>query len=296
MKRSFPFLVIALVLLSGCGALLPSNRATGRATPPLAQTATNAPSPTASPLATQTPPPTPTSIPPTVAPTATTVLIMQGPGDILCPILLYHRVDDLEKTNPYVMPVEDFKDQMELLHQRGYNTITVTQLIKAINFGAPLPERPVVISFDDGDISVYKNAFPIMKELGFVGVGYLVGNYLDVDGYLSVAQVQKLARHGWEFGSHTQSHMDLGQCEGCEYQIVQSRQNLEKALGIKIESFAYPYGNTTTSAVNTVSRTYRGAVGISVLTVQRPSNLFFLWRRPIDHPTSIETFASYLPW
>lgn len=294
MKKTPILLVLAIVLLNGCASVQPEILLTAEMVESPWQTPTSINSSTPEVPPTITSFPTPEKIKPTS--TATTVFFVQGPGDIVCPILLYHRIEDLDTENPYVLGVEDFRKEMELLNERGYNTITVTQLVKAINFGEKLPERPVIISFDDGDISVFNNAFPIMKKLNFIGVGYLVGNYVGASGYMDAEQIQKLAKRGWEFGSHTQSHIDLSECKWCEYQVIQSKHNLEEMLGIRIETFAYPYGIITPKSLETVRNNYRGAMGLGVLTLQGPYNLFNLWRRPIDNGTTIEMFESYLPW
>ena len=223
------------------------------------------------------------------------MLIHTGPGDIICPILLYHRIDNLNTTNPYVIGIEDFRQHMQYLHDQGYHTISITQLAEAINFGADLPEKPIVLSFDDGDLSVFNNAYPIMKELGFTGVAYLVGNYVGADGYMNVDQIQTLAKHGWEMGSHTQGHADLSQCNKCAREIVDSKYYLAKKLDLEIESFAYPFGIKTDSAIAMVGQNYKAGVGLGVFTQQGPYNLYYLWRRPVDNGTTMEMFISFLP-
>ena len=79
------------------------------------------------------------------------------------PILLYHSIsDENSEDNRYAVSVADFKDQMERLRYWGYSPVTIKQLVDHLNKGYSLPRRPVVISFDDGYLDVYQNAFPII--------------------------------------------------------------------------------------------------------------------------------------
>lgn len=285
-------LLILLFMLAGCGPGQGNVIALFMATPtPTNVPATATPIPSATP--TFTPEPTATPVPPSATPTP--VRVRTGPGEIICPILLYHRVDDLATSNPYVIGIQDFRQQMQYLHDNGYQTITVSELVAAINFGADLPEKPVVITFDDGDLSVYKNAYPIMVEYGFTGVAYLVGNYIGTSGYMDVDQLKALAKSGWEMGSHTQGHADLSNCRFCDQEIVYSKAYLAEKLGVEINTFAFPFGIKTKKAMETVIANYKGAVGLGVFLNQGGYNLYYLWRRPIDNGTDMGTFISYLP-
>ena len=91
-------------------------------------------------------------------------------------------------------------------------------------YGGELPARPVIITFDDGNLNIYQNAFPIMHELGFVGVVYIVADHLQLNTYMDVEQLQEMADDGWEIGSHSMSHSDLTvDYSIASYEILQSR-------------------------------------------------------------------------
>jgi len=210
--------------------------------------------------------------------------------------LLYHHIDVSPNNSPYYISPKEFRTQLQALKDWGYTPIPATLLVKAINFGAELPARPVVLSFDDGDISVYTNAFPIMKEFGFTGVNYIVANYVDMEGYMTVDQLKELAAAGWETGSHSMTHADLTRSRRPDWEVVQSRHTLEEMLGVPVETFAYPYGQKNAGAVGLVKDNYRAGMGLGAILGQEPGNLFYLWRRPVMPGWDIETFGSFLPW
>lgn len=294
MKRAILFSLL-LLLLGGCSSAALPVQVGGNVNPALLRPmSTNLPRHTPSPPApTSTATPAPSATP---QPIPTSALVRQGPGKITCPILLYHHIASPKNKSPYYVTPQEFREQMQALKDWGYTPIPATLLVKAINFGADLPERPVVITFDDGDVSVYTQAFPIMREFGFIGVNYLVANYVGADGYLSVDQLKELSAAGWEVGSHSMTHNDLTLSQRAEWEIAQSRHSLEKLLGVPVETFAYPYGKKDALDVKFVRENYRAGMGLGSMLDQTPNNLFYLWRRPVMLGWDVKTFGSFLPW
>jgi peptidoglycan/xylan/chitin deacetylase (PgdA/CDA1 family) len=297
MKRIILFLLVFL-LLAGCSpatvmAFVATETPTPMPTRPPAATST----PSLTLRAGPSPTPAPTETPlPTLTPTPAPVRMLKGPGEITCPILLYHRIQAPDIDNEYFVSPEDFRAQMQALKDWGYTPIPLSLLITAINSGAELPERPVVISFDDGDITVYTAAFPIMQEFGYVGINYLVGNRLGVEGYMTADQVLETVAAGWEVGSHSMTHAELPKAREASWEITQSKIDLEQALGVPVDTFAYPFGLQNEKIMETTARTYRAAVGLGNILVQSPTNLYYLWRRPVKYGWDVEKFGSFLPW
>ncbi|HEY3310607.1 MAG TPA: polysaccharide deacetylase family protein [Anaerolineales bacterium] len=228
--------------------------------------------------------------------TSTPVWVKQGPGEVLCPILLYHHIGTTKSKNPYFVSVDEFRTQMQALKDWGYTTISATLLADALEDGARLPLRPIVITFDDGDESVYTTAYPIMRELGFIGVNYVVADYIGKSGYMDMAQLKELAGAGWETGSHTLSHKDLTTSPNSEKEVAQSRRVLEKLLGVTVVTIAYPFGRMKTSMLGTVAKNYRAGMGLGVLNIQKRADIYYLWRRPVRPGWDVQTFGSFLPW
>ena len=135
---------------------------------------------------------------------------MQGPNEVIVPILLYHHIGySLQGETVYYVSPEAFDQQMNLLYQWGYKTISVELLARAINQGAELPPKPILLTFDDGSETIYTTALPIMQKYGFTGTSYIVYNYVGIPAYMSADQIHALDTVGWEIGSHGLSHIDL---------------------------------------------------------------------------------------
>jgi peptidoglycan/xylan/chitin deacetylase (PgdA/CDA1 family) len=187
---------------------------------------------------------------------------------------------------------------MQALHDWGYTAITPTQLVTAITLGGELPAKPVVITFDDGDLSVYTQAFPIMKKLGFVGATYLVGNYLNAENFMTTEMVKELAANGWETGAHSMSHLDLTTDHdrlGRETRGV--RALLQSELGVPITTFAYPFGAIDPEAASAVGKAgYLGAMGLGIGYEHNIYDLYYLVRTEVRAGTSIEQLGQMLPY
>jgi len=232
----------------------------------------------------------------TTQPSATPRWKKKGPGEIVCPILLYHRIAIPASPSSYYVSPEEFRMQMQALKSWGYTSIPVSLLVEAIQTGAKLPERPVIITFDDGDATVYSQAYPIMREYGFSGVNYLVVNYVGTDGYMTVDHLKELAAAGWETGSHSMTHRDLTLSKNPEWEVQQSKIELKKLLGVHIGTFAYPFGQMNADLRLLVSESYIAGIGLGAPVSHSLGDLFYLWRRPVDPGWDAQKFGSYLPW
>jgi peptidoglycan/xylan/chitin deacetylase (PgdA/CDA1 family) len=277
-----------------------SYTATTSATP--FQAMTNTPiviPPSYTPTSTFTPTPTNTPIPTeTPIPTNTPVVEWNPPGHVIAPILLYHHVSDAGNGNRYYVTLDDFRAQMQALHDWGYTSITVSDLVEVLINGGELPDRPVVITFDDGNINIYQNAFPIMHEMGFTGTLYIVANRLKSRLFINSEQLQEMTNAGWEIGSHGMSHNDLTLDSSIvRYEIGQSRLTLEEAIGVPVNTFAYPYGKTNEFVTNIVSEYgYRAGMGLGSSWEHTLGTLFYLSRIEIQGNYGLSTFAHLLPW
>ena len=306
-----PWLLIGLLSASACATVARADPLAG-----LPPAITEKPTVTLPPSLTPTPfqpmPPTATFVPPTktpapshtptptatFTPTSTATWVYTAAGKVTVPILLYHHVADVTPANRYYVGVQAFDEQMALLQAWGYTTITPAKLVDVLLNGRELPARPIIITFDDGNMDVYENAFPIMQARGFVGAFYIVANRLESNGYLHAEHLQTLVAAGWEIGSHSMSHPDLTQNHDLvRNEILQSRLDLEEACGAAVTSFAYPLGMTDSYISTKVSEYgYTNGMGLGTASEHTFATLFYLSRREVQSEFSLTTFAAMLPW
>lgn len=256
------------------------------------------PVPSYTPLPTDTPVPTLIPATSTSAPLATPAWTYNPPGQVIAPVLLYHHIASNDEDTRYYLPPETFRQQMEALRDWGYTSITASYLAQVIQYGGDLPARPFVITFDDGNLDIYTNAFPIMQELGFVGTFYIVADRLDSYRLVNAAQLQEMAAAGWEIGSHSMTHVDLtDNHHRLSEELEQSRSVLENAIGVPILTFAYPFGARDEYVKEWTREVgYLAGMGLGTYYVHTPETLFYLSRIEVYASYDMATFSSLLPW
>ncbi len=186
------------------------------------------------------------------------------------PILMYHVIRDPFPNSPYpdlYVPRAQFQDQMQALKTAGYTAVTLQEVWDSWHANGPLPAKPVVVSFDDGYTSHFKNAFPVLRALGWPGVLNLELKNIRSDYGLTGAQVSALIAAGWEVDSHTIDHPDLTTVDAARlrYEIAQSRAELKARFHIPVNFFCYPAGRYDAAAVAAVQ-----AAGYLAATTTQP--------------------------
>lgn len=238
--------------------------------------------------------PMPTETP---APSPTPTWTYHESGQIVAPILLYHKIAGETYESRYQVSVPDFRLQMQTLHEMGYTAIPISTLLDVLINGGDLPEKPIVITFDDGHKSVYENAFPIMQSFGYSGVFYIVANRIyDTTDFVNVEILKEMAAAGWEIGSHGYTHSNLTlDHSSVNHEIAYSRLDLQDALSVDIQTFAYPYGAVDPFLYEKVADYgYRGGMGLGISNQHSLYSLYYLNRREVQGDFSLEDFLNLL--
>lgn len=202
------------------------------------------------------------------------------------PILNYHMVDDGYE-NPLVMNTKDFEEQMKYLKEAGYHTINSQQLYAYLYEGAELPDKPIMITFDDGYADNYTKAYPIMKKYGFTGTIFVITDtavHTEQGRYLSWEQIEEMGKDGFSFESHTVNHKDLTKVtpEALAYELQQSKMEMEEHLGKLCRMIAYPEGEYNKRVIQATKEAgYALAFTIDIGRVHRGDNPFLLPRIPV---------------
>jgi peptidoglycan/xylan/chitin deacetylase (PgdA/CDA1 family) len=240
--------------------LAPSPTNTATSTPTNTPTQTTTPTETATP--TNTPSPTntlaphePTYTPQPPTPTFTPVPLPTPPDGLTwtlrVPILMYHYISvppedaDVYRLDLSVEP-DDFREQMTYLYENGYTTVDFYDLSRAITNNGELPDKPVIITLDDGYRDNYTNAFPILREFGFTATIFIPTEFIDkgYDAYLTWEMIEEMAAAGIRFEPHSRTHPDLRDRERdfLIWEILGPQQTLGAHLGYTPRYFAYPAG------------------------------------------------------
>ena len=287
---SFAAIMLLMIsMLTSCNGLPVRVKAFFQSSTPTAAPTLIPTMPPAAPSPSATPEPSPTASPePTLTPTLTSTPDRNDPSTwiwheagqpVNAPILLYHHVTPEYVDSDYYLTVEHFTQQMDWLLAEGYTSITASQLVQALTKGGDLPEKPVLITFDDGFVDVYQYAYPVLKERNMVATWYLVASYLDGQDCVTTEQAKELIAAGWEIGSHSMTHEDLQFTQDANFQMAQARALLMKALDTPINTIAYPFGSVNEYIFEkTVKYGYTAGMGLGKKSLHGMSSLYYLSR------------------
>lgn len=225
---------------------------------------------------------------------------------------MYHSISqaDNPKFKQFAVPVPAFGEQMAYLSRHHYTPMTVTQLMQARSeAGHSLPERPVVLTFDDGYTDFLTAALPLLQKYGFPATLYIAtafingtSAWLQREGeaarpILTWEQLRETIRCGIECGAHSHSHpqLDMLPCSLAQGEIMLSKRLLERHLGQEIFSFAYPYGYYN-AQLHLLLRTagFTSACAVKHHMYTERSNPFALPRLMVTADTNISRFAALL--
>lgn len=185
------------------------------------------------------------------------------------PILMYHYVEYVKDARDTIRKSLDivpaiFEQQIVTFKDKGYMFITAGELGDYITGNGTIPEKPVLLTFDDGYRDLYTDVFPIIKKYQVRITVYMVSSFLDKPNYLFKWQLQEMVNSGLvELGAHTVHHISLKEKSSKvdQDEITGSKKELEDIFHIPIVSFAYPYGAYDEQAIRSVKQSgYKTAV------------------------------------
>ncbi|ELR96992.1 polysaccharide deacetylase family protein [Gloeocapsa sp. PCC 73106] len=166
------------------------------------------------------------------------------------PVIMYH--DILEKKEVFFdLTPEELAADFALIKAEGMNPISMDQLINHLRTGEPLPEKPILLTFDDGYGGHYQYVYPLLKQYGYQAVFSIYTNKMKgktTRSSITWSQLKEMAKDPLvTIASHSISHpLDLRTLSDAELvqEIVMSKQILEQELGIQIRYFTYPVGKS----------------------------------------------------
>lgn len=218
------------------------------------------------------------------------------------PVLCYHHIRDLQMPSKssmgYEVTVNQFKTQMKALADSGYKTITPEQYYNYLVYGSPLPEKPVMLTYDDTDEEQFSIAKPEMDKYGFKGVYFIMTISIGRPRYMTKEQIKQLSDEGHVIASHTWDHHRVDKLKDqntidyrgkktvvneWDFQLTNTKKQLEEMVGKPVEYFAYPFGVWSKEALPKIQeRGYKMAFQLS--TQRDPDMPLYTVRRIIVSP------------
>jgi peptidoglycan/xylan/chitin deacetylase (PgdA/CDA1 family) len=164
-------------------------------------------------------------------------------------VLMYHKVSGNGEKDFLTVTMEQLSSQWRYLKSEGYAPILLSDLIKFVQQGTPLPPRPVLITFDDGYKDNYEVMYPVLQHLGMKANIFLVPTYLQQQSttegtYLDLAEIKRMNPTLVEYGLHSFSHQSYKNLSPAEVtEDIRKTADWLQLKGIPFQPcVAFPYG------------------------------------------------------
>ena len=236
------------------------------------------------------------------------------------PIIMYHSIlKDPSRSNKYTVTPTVLEEDLKYIKDNGYTTVTISDLISYVYDDMPLPEKPIVLTFDDGHYNNYGYLFPLLEKYDMKAVISIVGSYTDkfteTDeanlnySYLRWKDIKELMDTGRiEFQNHTYSlHSNTGKRIGTKKikgetdehyksilkdNILKLQQEFEENTHYTPQCFTYPFGGISNASLDIIKELgFKASLsceqGINKLT-KNPNSLYLLKR--YNRPSYISTY------
>lgn len=242
------------------------------------------------------------------------------------PIVMYHSIlKDTKRSGKYIITPDTLESDLKYISDNGYETITMSDLISYVYENTPLPEKPIIITFDDGHYNNLGYAVPLLKKYNMKAVISIVGKYTDTFSetdevnlnysYLRWKDVKELMDSGIiEFQNHTYNlHSESSSRMGCSKKSYESEENYRKILSDDINrlqeefqkntdyipnTFTYPFGSISKASLPIIKdlgfkASLSCSTGVNNIT-KNPDCLYCLKRNNRPSGISTESFFAKL--
>jgi peptidoglycan/xylan/chitin deacetylase (PgdA/CDA1 family) len=216
------------------------------------------------------------------------------------PVLMYHEIADSSATpSRLAVSPEDFAEQLGYLREAGFNSVTAGELAAVLAGEGELPDRPVVLTFDDGYGDFYDNALPLLKQHGFNGTLFMTTGWAGLSDerkrMLNWRELAEVAEAGIEVGGHTVQHPQLDQLppERLHEELYASKAAIEDHLSIPVPGLAYPFGYSSARVRQKVREAgYSYAYSVNNYMTKSADDHFALPRLTAQRSTTIDQFRT----
>ncbi len=223
------------------------------------------------------------------------------------PVLMYHEISaEPRSASRLAVHPESFERQLGYLDDHGYVPVTAGQLAAAISEpadgGGRLPDKPVVLTFDDGFADFYDTALPLLGRHGFTASVFVTSGWVTGDTAASAAPasmlswpaIEDLAATGIEVGAHSVRHPQLDQLgpAALRGELTDSKKAIEDRLGARIPGMAYPFGYSSEQVRRLAAEVgYDYACAVGNRLVSESASAYALPRLTVGRSTTMTSFA-----
>ena len=224
-------------------------------------------------------------------------VMAEDPG-VRVPVIMYHAVmDDASRLGKYVISPEELESDFKWLSENGYTAILSEDLINYTENGAALPEKPILLTFDDGYADNYTTVYPMLKEFGMKATFFVVPNNLDRQHNMTREQIKELSASGVvSIQSHSLTHANMTKLNASqqEYEMKESQRQLRELTGKSPIALTYPEGGYTKTTLSLTARYYHFGICAGGNRWKISDDFYTIPRYRMHRSTTMAQFEDYV--
>lgn len=213
--------------------------------------------------------------------------------EIQVPILMYHSISDADSTNNLLVPPDMFEEQIKWLKDNDFTAILLDDLIEAMETGN-VPKRPVAITFDDGYVDNYTDAYKTLKKYNMKAAFFIITDNVDKDsGYMNSAMLKEMKDSGMAIENHTSNHLELNKLSKSEQisSIKDGQDFLRNTIGVEGQFLCYPVGRYNDTTIEVAQELGIKAAVTTEGGISSLSDGLYQLKRLRIFPMSLENFS-----
>jgi len=203
-----------------------------------------------------------------------------------------------EIKDSYTLAESDFRAHMERLSSNGYTPVLAEDYCRCLRDPcAFLPDKCVLITFDDGHESNLTIAVPILREFGFKATFFITTGRTGTSGYMNPAQLRELKKAGMSVQSHAKTHLFLSELSEADLarELIESKKALEEILGAEVPFLSFPGGRYNRAALEHArSAGYKACFSSVPFHLKRLDGQFLIGRCAVRYTSGATTFEKVL--
>lgn len=164
--------------------------------------------------------------------------------DVRIPILMYHSISDADSNNNLLVPVSQFEEQIKWFKEAGFTPMLLDDVVEAYTTGY-VPKKPIAITFDDGYIDNYTDAYRILRENSMKATFFIITSGTDNDDYyMNSSMLKEMKENGMGIENHTSRHMEFTNISREDKSIIikEGISDLKEKVGVDSKYLCYPVG------------------------------------------------------
>jgi len=207
--------------------------------------------------------------------------------------LMYHAIAPERTKDTYTISYPDFREHMNYLSEHGYTCILADEYQTSLLGKKTLPQKTVLLTFDDGHASDYHVVLPVLKEFGFSATFFVTTDWIDTPGYMTSSEIAELKASGMSVQSHAKTHVFLNEldCKGIDEELADSKKRLERIIGDEVIYISFPGGRYNDDVIICAKKLgYRGLFTSVPFSLSVDEPLFLGGRQSMKYTSAVLNF------